>query len=79
MNRFNYVKYDDEAIETQNFFKIHFMSLEKSTNEKLKSPRAKALVRTKLEEAYMWIGKAIRDDQIQRGGTYELEGGRGDS
>jgi len=39
----------------------------------LLSPRAKALAITKLEEVYMWIGKAIRDDQIKRNGSAELQ------
>lgn len=29
-----------------------------------------------LEEAYMWVGKAIRDDQIKRNGAAELQEGR---
>jgi hypothetical protein len=32
---------------------------------------------TKLEEAYMWIGKAVRDDQIERNGSAELLEERG--
>lgn len=34
--------------------------------------RATSLALTKLEEAYMWIGKALRDDQIARNGSAEL-------
>jgi len=44
----------------------------------LLSPRAKALAITKLEEVYMWIGKAIRDDQIKRNGSAELQEERKD-
>lgn len=76
-NRFDYVKYDEKATDDQASFKAIFTALEKTVNEYLKSPRAKALVLTKLEEAYMWIGKAIRDDQIERNGQAELEEGRG--
>lgn len=35
--------------------------------------RAKALALTKLEECYMWIGKALRDDQIARIGSAPLQ------
>jgi hypothetical protein len=28
--------------------------------------RAKSIILTKLEEAFMWMGKAVRDDQIER-------------
>ena len=35
--------------------------------------RAKSLALTKLEECYMWIGKAIRDAQMKRNGGAELQ------
>lgn len=68
MSRFDYVKYGPTAIADQEHFKKSFETLEAEVGIRLMSPRAKALVLTKLEEAYMWIGKAIRDDQIARGG-----------
>lgn len=41
---------------------------------------AQALAQVKLQEAYMWIGKQIRDDQIVRnGGTAPLQEKRGKS
>lgn len=33
----------------------------------------------KLEEAYMWIGKTIRDDQIRRNGSAPMQEERKDS
>lgn len=66
--RFDYVRYDEKAKLDQELFKSMFCAVEKQVDERLASSRAKALVLTKLEEAYMWIGKAIRDDQIARGG-----------
>lgn len=77
MGRFDYVKYDKEAIEDQDAFKNAVSQLEKMI-DLLKSPRAKALAITKLEEVYMWIGKAIRDDQIVRNGSAELQEERKD-
>lgn len=73
MNRFDYIKYDDKALLQQDEFKQTFYHLEQRVEAELKSPRAKALVITKLEEAYMWIGKAIRDDQITRNGSAPLQ------
>ena len=73
MSRFDYVKYDDKATDDQALFKGDFEELEACIDDRLKSPRAKALAMTKMEEAYMWIGKAIRDDQIARDGTAELQ------
>jgi hypothetical protein len=72
MNRFDYVKYDSDAMDLQKLFKYSVICLENDINILLVSPRAKALALTKLEEVYMWIGKAIRDDQISRNGTAEL-------
>jgi hypothetical protein len=78
MGRFDYVKYDEKSITTQDVFKGTVRSLENYIDVFLVSPRAKALALTKLEEAYMWIGKAIRDDQISRNGSAELQEERND-
>ncbi len=61
--RFDYVAYDEAAATLQAAFKRAFIALEDQV-EGLANGRAKALVMTKLEEAYMWVGKAIRDDQV---------------
>lgn len=73
-NRFDYVKYDEQAVKSQANFKTKFQDLEKDVDA-LENGRAKSLILTKLEEAYMWVGKAIRDDQVaKRGG--DLQEGR---
>ena len=64
--RFDYVRYDETAKSDQEYFKEKVENLETMVVEMLDSPR-KALALTKLEEFYMWVGKAIRDDQIKRG------------
>lgn len=73
--RFDYVKYDEQAIKQQAIFKDRFEELERFASE-LKDGRAKSLFLTHLEEAYMWTGKAIRDEQIARSGGAELQEGR---
>lgn len=65
--RFNYVKYDEQAMKQQEELKAAFETVEAFCNG-LEDGRCKSLVMTKLEEAYMWTGKAIRDSQIKRGG-----------
>ena len=60
------VKYDEQAVAAQNEFKRRFEELEALAAKLNYAPRPVALVMTKLDEAYMWIGKAIRDDQIAR-------------
>ncbi len=78
-NRFDYVAYDRGATELQNDFKAVFMNLEKTIENVLPPGRAASLALTSLEECYMWIGKAIRDDQIMRNGSAPLQEGRTDS
>jgi hypothetical protein len=72
MSRFDYVKYDDRAMKTQEHFKQAFIELEGMV-ECLPAGRAKSLILTKLEEAYMWVGKAIRDEQLSRNFATELQ------
>ncbi len=79
MNRFDYIEYDYTAIIQQKHFKEKFMDLEMKVADNLVSPRAKMLALTKLEEAYMWVGKAIRDDQQKRTGHVPLQEERTDS
>lgn len=43
-----------------------FESIERYASEHLVEGRAKSLLLTHLEEAYMWTGKALRDQQIAR-------------
>jgi hypothetical protein len=77
MSRFDCVKYDDVAAENQRAFKAMFEELEKHVVATL-SGRPQALVLTKLEEAYMWVGKAIRDEQVARGGDATDQPKRGE-
>lgn len=64
MSRFDYVKYNDVAVKLSEEFKKKFVALEEDLGA-LEDGRAKSLVLTSLEEAYMWVGKAIRDQQIK--------------
>lgn len=66
--RFSYVQYDDQAATQQAALKAVFETAEEAVNQ-LEDGRAKALVLTHLEEAYMWTGKSIRDSQVKRNGS----------
>lgn len=77
MSRFDYVKYDDIANEQQIAFKKKAQELE-ALIDQLVGGRARSLAFTSLEETYMWIGKAIRDEQIDRGGRLQLQERRGE-
>ena len=64
-NTFSYVAYDNQAKIQQEAFKEAFEKIELMACD-LKAGRAKSLLLTYLEIAYMWTGKAIRDEQIER-------------
>jgi hypothetical protein len=73
--RFSYVKYDEQAMAQQMELRLKFEELE-GLCDKLENGRAKSLVFTKLEETYMWTGKAIRDTQIARQGKIDEQAER---
>jgi len=73
MSRFDYTKYDETSIANQELFKTLCAGLEDIMELALVSSRPKALAMTALEECYMWIGKAIRDDQIARNNIFKEE------
>lgn len=83
MSRFDYVAYDEHSAADQRESKelvsrletfIDSLGTDDATPVARKTcGRAKALALTKLEECYMWIGKAIRDDQIERNGSAPLQ------
>ena len=62
---FSYVKYDVESQRKQEAFRKQFETLE-AMGHGLVNGRARSLFFTYLEVAYMWTGKAIRDEQIGR-------------
>ncbi len=71
--RFSYVKYDKIAIAKQERFKAMFECIEEYAKDNLSATRERSLLLTALEEAYMWAGKEIRNEQIIRnGGAKEL-------
>lgn len=72
MSRFDYVKYDEQSIEKQDLFKHQCMLLYASI-ENLPNGRYKSLALTALEEVYTQIGKAIRDEQIARNSSAQLQ------
>lgn len=74
--RFDYVKYDETTAAIQAGFKETFENLSEAI-EALPPGRAQSLALTKLEESYMWVGKALRDKQIAINGDAELNETRG--
>ncbi len=75
--RFSYVRYDERSTARQEHFKKLFEAIEEFAEKTLTDSRSRSLLMTALEEAYMWTGKAIRDDQIKRGADPEHVPARG--
>jgi hypothetical protein len=65
-SRFDYIKYDQVSEQNQLCIKLHVVTLEKRVDELVRNQRAKASAMRCLEEFYMWIGKGIREDQLER-------------
>ncbi len=63
--RFNYVRYNEKSAAVQAGFKVACEGLEEAVAA-LGTGRAQSLALTALEEFYMWVGKAIRDEQVRR-------------
>lgn len=75
MSRFDYIKYDDVSLSLQSEAKQSFEAMAAAI-ETLPPGRAQALALTKLEEAYMWVWKAIRDAQVARSAATPLNESR---
>ncbi len=66
MSRFDYIAYDEISKDEQAEFKEAVTAVERLINLLLPANRESSLAIDRLEECYMWIGKAIRDKQIKK-------------
>lgn len=66
VNRLDYIKYDQLSMNSQANFKAMFLEITKEMLEELPDGRSRDLALDRLEEAYCWVGKSIRDWQISR-------------
>jgi hypothetical protein len=74
-SRYDYIKYDATSMVFQESLKLVFVNLTTAL-ENFPPSREFSLAVTKLEEAYMWIGKGIKEHQIARLGSAELNESR---
>lgn len=70
--RFDAIKYDETAISQQAKFKRLFNELGEAVDADLYGGQAKSRVLRRLEEAFMWVGKAIKEEQMQKRGGSQL-------
>jgi hypothetical protein len=73
VNEYDFIQFDDESLKKQAMFKEQVVKLTADIDA-LISPSARVEALKKLSECYMWIGKAIRDDQIARTGKPKKAG-----
>lgn len=63
--KFDYLKFDEISEALQDEFKLHYDAI-LILSEKIADKRCRNYLISKLEESYMWTGKGIRQDQINR-------------
>lgn len=66
MTRFDYVEFDDFSDELSQESKEKCKAIEYYLQYNFRDSREKECALTKLEECFMWIGKAIKEDQNKR-------------
>lgn len=64
MSRFDFIEYTEKSQALSNERKEVSQRYEELINE-LPNSREKSLALTKLEECFMWVGKAIRNMQVE--------------
>ena len=63
---FSYTKYDKLSTTKSETFKMLHETIVSTLKASLPPSREQSLAITKLEESFMWTGKAIRNEQIDR-------------
>ena len=65
VSRLNFVKYDAESLRKNEELKYAVQNVERYLLN-LPECRERSLAMTAMEEMFMWIGKTIRNDQLER-------------
>jgi hypothetical protein len=76
--RLAYVRYDERSVAVQEHFRVLHSAILVGLRTLLPPSAANTLAARQVEVAYMWIGKAIRDAQIARGGDATHQPARGE-
>lgn len=76
--RFSYVKYDSEISAKSEMFKVLCEQLDQAMVDNLPHGRERNLAHTYLEQVFMWIGKSLRDMQIEKDGQVNHVAARGE-
>jgi hypothetical protein len=63
-SRFDYVPFNENTRAAQEEFKQRYVSIEVLI-DRLPAMKGKAFALQRLEESFMWVGKALRDIQLE--------------
>jgi hypothetical protein len=74
MARFGTTRFDEDLWADHVRMKEIFEGTEKELDRQIESCREKSMVLTKLEEAFLWFGKALRYKQVMRRRTGNGQG-----
>ena len=66
MSRFDSVAYDKDSNYISSLIKDKCLDLEKLYLDGLPEGRERSIALTKLEESFMWVGKALRVRTLQK-------------
>ncbi|HYX39946.1 MAG TPA: hypothetical protein VE954_43170 [Oligoflexus sp.] len=66
MSRFDFIAWDGLSEHASRQIKSYAKMLEACIDHHLEPSRERSLAMTALEECFMWVGKGIRHDQLER-------------
>lgn len=72
--RFTSVKFNESNLKLHRAFQFYFADLEEQIMLNIPAGQSQALAITKLQEAFMWVGRAMADAQLTKD---EVESKRG--
>ncbi len=73
MSRFDGIAFNEQSKTWSSELKKSFEKLEEQIDNYLLDSRSKSVAITHLEDAFMWINKAIKDQQIKSEGDPALQ------
>ena len=65
MNKFQYVKFDDENQKLLNVIRSQYGTIEKTTKELDQDCEAVKNAMARLKESYSWLAEAIKNKQVK--------------
>lgn len=67
MGKFDSIQFDNHSQAVSETIKQRYKPLFDLIETSLQPSRERSLVLTKLEESFMWVNKALKEEQLKRG------------